>query len=75
MAVEKRPARYRLRVTTPEFTGHLLVEHGFCTAADPALLHCVGASAPWLTGHFIHRQWTATMLPAPEHAAVQGMLL
>jgi hypothetical protein len=69
MARPRRPARYRVRVATPDWTAELLIEHGFCTGADPRLVDCIGASAPWIKGHLAYQGWRATMLPAPEQAS------
>lgn len=62
----QRPDRYRVRVTTPDWTAELLIEHGFCTAADGHLVYCIGKSAPWIEGRMCRLGWHRTMLPAPE---------
>jgi hypothetical protein len=67
----RRPDRYRLRIATPAWTAHVLVEHGWCTQADGKLIDLVGKSAAWIYGHVRFEGWTATMLPASE----QGSLL
>jgi hypothetical protein len=70
----KRPPRYLVRVVTPAWTAELLIEHGFCTAADGHLGLWVGKSAAWIFGRMIHEGWHGTMLPAPDPVR-QGALL
>jgi hypothetical protein len=52
-----------VRVVAPDFIAHLVIKRGFCTEAEPALLHCVGCSAPWVKGHLIYKNWRGTIIP------------
>ena len=52
-----------VRVVAPDFTAHLVIQRGVCTEAEPALAYCVGASAPWVKGHMIYKNWRASIVP------------
>lgn len=71
----RRPNRYRVRVTTPEWTAECLIECGFCTSADGKLVDFIGKSAPWIKGHLMWKNWRGTMLPPPDTKPAQSSLL
>jgi hypothetical protein len=68
---DRRPERYRVRISTPDWTAELLIESGFCTSADGHLADCIGKSAAWLKGHLIFKGWRGTMLPPLEPVQAQ----